>query len=330
MILLLAADMNSSRPRTNLIAALALAVALWGCGSTNSFTGTPTANGSTPTGNGNTGAPPPSGSGGGGTGGGGSTPGFSDQLAACGTKNGTTYQITGRVIDATTGQPIAGTVLISLDPVDQGGSINEMKAGTDGKFSSANLVIGLKSFALTFYAVGSSVTYVPKMLFPSSSCPITQGIDIGTVALSPGATANGTVMFTGQTASGTPAQISVELRELYVNFSGMKWGFALEPYLIPFRQDLQAGPSCPANTSCLTNTFPVAATPPLAATYAGTSTQFQPIATSAVWIMSATWNNALNTTTFSNHCTPQFVFSAPQAVTAGGTVNFGALAFTGC
>jgi hypothetical protein len=111
---------------------LALAVALWGCGSTNSFTRNADGQRVDTDRDRQHGTPPPSGSGGsGGTGGSSSTPGFGDQLAACGTKNGTTYQITGRVIDATTGQPIAGTVLISVDPVDQGGSLNEIKAGTE-------------------------------------------------------------------------------------------------------------------------------------------------------------------------------------------------------
>lgn len=348
--------MNCLGPRISFIAVLASAVVLWGCGSTNSFTGTPTASGTTPsagtTNGGSSGSPggtpsgsggsgTPSGSGGssgsgssggsGGNGGGGSTAGFSDQLAACGTKNGTAYQITGRVIDATTGQPIVGKVIANIDPVDRGDSINQNPTGTDGRWSSANLVVGMNSFAVAVMAISSSgVAYAPKILIPSASCPITQGTDIGTIALSPASTVNSTVMFTGQTATGTPAQISVELRAVRTNYAGIDWSFGLDPYLLKFREDLQTGPQCPANTSCLTNNFSWAATPALAASYAGASTTFQPVASSAVWTMSATWNNSLSNSLANNHCTPTFAFSGPKISTPGTTLNFGTLAFTGC
>lgn len=322
----------SPRPRWNvsLVVVLLLAVALWGCGATNSFTGTPTANSGSPSaspgGSGSTGSTP------GGTGSSsGNTAAFSDQLAPCGTKNGTANQITGRIIDATTGQPIVGKVIVNIDPADRGDSINQNPAGTDGRFSSANLIIGINSFAIAVMAVDASGnSYVPKILIPTPSCPITQGTDIGTIALSPGPSTNGTVLFTGQTASGTPAQLSVELRTIFTAYAGIKWGFALDPYFLKFREDLQTGPQCPANTSCLTNTFGMSATPALGASYAGASTQFQPVASSAVWTMSATWNVSLSNSLATYHCTPQFATSSPQTATPGVPVNFGTLAFTGC
>ena len=326
--------MNFDSSRTALIASLVVAIALWGCGSTNSFTGTPTSSGSTPTTSGGTSGGSGSGGSSGGSGaagGGGNTAGFSDQLAPCGTKNATTYQITGRVIDATTGQPIVGKVITNIDPADRGDSINQNPTGTDGRWSSANLVIGMNSFAVAVMAISSSgVAYVPKILTPSPSCPITQGTEIGTIALSPASTVNSMVMFTGQTASGTPAQISVELRAVRTKYAGIDWSFGLDPYLLKFREDLQTGTQCPANTSCLTNNFSWSATPALAASYAGASTTFQPVASSAVWTMSATWNNALSNTLAANHCTPTFAVSAPQTATPGATLNFGTLAFTGC
>ena len=332
--------MNSRWSRLPLLAALTLSVGFWGCGSSNSFTGTTTG---TPTAGatGASGTPPPSsggsggtsggsGSGGsGGTGGGGSNPAFSDQLAACGTKNGTTYQITGKIVDATTGQPIVGKALADIN-FTNGANINALMAGTDGRFTSANLVLSQNSFAIVFYGVSASgQQYVPKILVPSPTCPITQGTDIGTIALTPGTSATATMLVTGQTSSGQPAPISIEEQQFHTNFMGTNWVISEDPYLAPFRTNLQTGANCPMNTSCLNLSFGVPATAAMGAAYAGAGTQFQPIASNAVWSFSVTWNNALNSTV-SNHCTPQFATSSPQTVSSGATVSFGTLAFTGC
>ena len=334
--------MNSLGPRIAFTAVLALAVALWGCGSTNSFTSTPTASGTTPSagstaggssaGSGGTGGSGSGGSSSGGSSGGsgsGSTAGFSDQLAPCGTKNGTTYQITGRIIDSTTGQPIAGKGLADINSTT-GSNINALITGTTGGFASAQLVLSQNSFAIVFYGVSSSgVQYVPKILVPSPTCPITQGTELGTIALTPGAAATANVLVTGQTSTAQPAQISVEEQQFHTSFMGTNWTISEDPYLASFRINLQTGPICPANTSCIALQYGLSASPPVGAVYAGAGTQFQPAATSAVWTYSVGWNNALNSSV-SNHCTPQFASSTPQMVTPGATLNFGTLAFTGC
>ena len=291
-----------------------------GCGGSGSPMANPVA--SAPPGN--------SGGGSGGSGGGGGTgSGGGDSFAACGTVSNSEGRITGRIIDATTGQPISGKVAVTVD-LEGGSWFNAVRVGSDGRFGSDSL-IGVHNFTVAFLAINSAgVFYVPKILIPTSSCQIKQGTDIGAVALAPGSSAAITAQVTAMTAQGTPARIAERPEGIFVKANGTIWAIPWSGQSnVPDILNLEPGSSCPANTACVQIDLPVSGNPALWGLYNGSSTQFQPIGTQAEYAMTIDPRGRLDNNT-QGQCSQQALFQPPTPVPSGSTTTFGPFNFTSC
>ena len=320
--------MSSQRPASLFVVLLTLVTFIfYGCGGSTNNTPGPVA--FNPPGNGNNSG------GSGGFGGGGSTGGGGgDSFAACHTVNTSKpAQITGRVIDAQTQQPISGKVIINVDrtmDAARGKWVNTILASPDGSFESHTLnEVSHETFTLTFLAVDSAgVFYGPKILITTDACPITLGTTIGTIALTPGNSATITAQVTAKTPQGTPASISENPEAVYENANGTLWAIPWSTF-IPERQSLDPGPSCPANTACTQITTKVAASPALWAFYNGSSTQFQAVGSQAEYALTIL-SEPGSQSTLSGQCTPGSLSQSSTPVSAGGTTTFGPFNFTGC
>src|SRR5436309_7674438 len=294
-----------------------------GCGGSGSPMANPVA--SAPPGNSGGG----SGGSGGGGGGGGTGSGGGDSFAACGTVSNSEGRITGRIIDATTGQPISGKVAVTVD-LEGGSWFNAVRVGSDGRFGSDSL-IGVHNFTVAFLAINSAgVFYVPKILIPTSSCQIKQGTDIGTVALMPGTSAAITAQVTAMTAQGTPARIAERPEGIFVKANGTIWAIPWSgAFNVPDTLNLEPGPSCPASTACVQIDLPVSANPAMWGLYNGISTQFQPIGTQAEYAMTIDPRQRSDSNT-QGQCSQQAEFQPPTPVPPGSTTTFGPFNFTSC
>ena len=256
-----------------------------------------------------------------------SLPPNSSNLAPCGTKNGSAYTISGKIVDAITQQPINGSVFVWIDFMN-GAALDLLRASPDGSFASDRLVLSETSFALVFAAISSSgVYYQPVILLPGGSCNIGPGTEIGTLGLSPGAgSANITATATATTAQGQPALVNAQpalFEQAGVIHWAMPWGVVWPPP----RNPLQAGSSCPSSTACTTFTTGVSASPAVAGTYAGSATSFTPVGPQASYVLQISW--APGSALF-GQCTPITVQLGPLTAAPNDTVNFGTASFTGC
>ncbi len=228
------------------------------------------------------------------------------------------------MVDAATGQPINGSAYVWVEY--QQGPLNLIKAASDGTFQSVQLVLGVNTFSLVFAGIRSDGTaYVPAVLIPTSTCNITQGTFVGTVALSTGSTANVAGTVAAMTSGGQPALISSE-PELFEQAGGTNWGIPWLATYLP-KATLTASSSCPANTACATFQTPVSAEAPQIASYAGSGTQFAASTGAASYSM--VFSSEPGPTYF-GHCTQQFLTIGPMTVSPGSTVDLGIATFTGC
>jgi hypothetical protein len=228
-------------------------------------------------------------------------------------------------VDAATGQPINGSAFVWIEYPD-GTPLNLLQAAADGSFQSVNLVLSQTSFALVFDAIGSNGTaYVPAVLTPTSSCDITQGTFIGTMALSSGMSATVSGTAAAITSQNQPAIVNVE-PTLFEQANGMNWGIPWLSTYLP-KATLSASASCPANTACATFQTVVSAEAPQLATYAGSGTQFAASPGGASYSMQFTWAPSVQ---YFGHCTQPFITLGPLPVSPAATVDFGTATFTGC
>jgi hypothetical protein len=207
-----------------------------------------------------------------------------------------------------------------------GTPLNLLQAAPDGTFQSTNLVLSQNSFALVFDAIGSNGTaYIPAVLMPTSSCNITQGTFIGTVALSSGTSATVSGTAAAITSQNQPAIVNVE-PELFEQANGANWGIPWLSTYLP-KATLSASASCPANTACATFQTVISAEAPQFATYVGSSTQFAASPGGASYSMQFMWAPSAS---YFGHCTQSFITLGPLPVSPGAMVDFGTATFTGC
>lgn len=310
-----------------ILLSFSLMLIIAGCGGMSSNTPGPVA--FTPPGNNGGGSGSTGGNGGGS--GGGTTSGGGDAFAACGTVSNNQGEITGKIIDATTGKPISGRVIVNFDQ-EQGGWINTVEASTtDGSFQSHDHIIGASNFTVSFLAIDANgVIYGPKILIPTTSCQIKQGTGLGTISLSPGPSATIQAQVTAQTAQGTPARIAEHPEGIFVPVNGIMWAIPWSgQFFVPSSQNLEPDASCPANTACTQINLPVSGASALWAFYDGGATKFQTATATPEYALTIDPQGRSDTLTM-GQCQQQAEFQPPTAVPAGSTTTFGPFKFVDC
>ena len=263
-------------------------------------------------------------------------------VLAAGVVSTVSASINGSVIDASTGQPVAGTAWVAVEQPDGAGVdrvIQSVVANTDGTFVFCPLPVGNYDVVISGIRSSDGALYAPTIV-----TGVAVGDTTGAVKLNPPTLAaassfanlNGLVTSANNASPAAPIAIDVALTAL-ATVNGKIFTIPQQPAATPFYGVSQvvttvAGPvgnppvACPSGTDCINYSLPVPSTGAYIGTWSAggaTLTQPAPLPSYAVDGITA------------STCTASDVNSNPPlALTGTGPFASVAitpnLAFTGC
>ncbi|MFQ5816691.1 MAG: DUF4382 domain-containing protein [Terriglobia bacterium] len=248
--------------------------------------------------------------------------------------------ISGRVVDTTTGNPIAGgTVLVAAEQPDAGGIdrvIMQTRADANGNFNFCPLPEGNYDIVATAID-GSGVTYNATITF---AVPV--GTSLGDIPLEPETgtdTGPGTLTGTLTTSTGSTAT-SADIALSALQTATPEGGSAVEvsiPLLGNSTPNVATASdaTCPVNTNCATYTLLVPASNPSVGTFSSDGTTYAAPATGAVNYKVSARASVPSSGGLEN-CSPAELIATLDssggalAATPNATTTVETLDFTGC
>lgn len=245
------------------------------------------------------------------------------------TGGGSASNISGRVVDGTTNQPIAGAVAIALvknPPPDQSVAVAQVNADAQGNFTFPNVSPG--DYALVISAMNANQSFdVPVLLLSGGSIGginITPGTNVETIPVP--AMPSGGFSGTGsaqlgifmQTDTATPITLSFRLTDAIGNF------VLPFPIIGPSTVTTSLAPQC-GGSGCASISIPVPPWTPVQGMFNGPSTHFVQSSVPAYTVIVT----ATSAATGLADCTPSVQSESAGPVFLGQT-NQLTFNFTGC
>jgi hypothetical protein len=249
----------------------------------------------------------------------------------------TSTSINGKVLDGITGNPVNGTVVVSLEQKDSTGVDRVQRAalaGADGSFVFCPIPSGTYDVVIVGTRSDGSL-YEPSIVTGVSVGSTTGTVDLfapAAAALS-FATLTGTVTSQTSASAATVADVDLSLLE---TIGGTAYTIPLPPTSTQSAAtlSLETGPStstltCPAGTDCAAYSMDTPAAGATLGAWSSTGTTLTPNAALAIYKLDGIAYVPSSGGTLD--CTPSELTSAALILTAGGsTVAVPTATFTGC
>lgn len=241
--------------------------------------------------------------------------------------------INGTVLDSATGNPVSGTVAVTLEQKDANGVDRVfMSTMTDahGQFVFCPLPSGTFDVVIVGETSGQAV-YAPDVITGVST-----GSALGTVQLHPAVATAAAARLQGTVTSqngATPAaatSIDVLVSALEQVSTGLTVTMPQLPNMASPTLALttETGTTCPTATDCVSYTMPLPAAAPYVGAFSTSGTTLAPSALPAAYTMDAIAFVPQSGGTAD--CSPGELQAAPVTPVAGSTLPVATLAFKGC
>jgi len=241
--------------------------------------------------------------------------------------------INGTVLDSATGNPVSGTVMVTLEQKDANGVDRVfMSTMTDahGQFVFCPLPSGTFDVVIVGETSGQAV-YAPDVITGVST-----GSALGTVQLHPAvataAAARLQGMITSQNGANPAAATSIDV--LVSALEPVSTGLTVTMPQLPNMSSptlaltTESGTTCPTATDCVSYTMPLPGAAPYIGAFSASGTTLAPSVLPAAYTMDAIAFVPQSGGTAD--CSPGELQAAPVTPVAGSTLPVATLAFKGC
>jgi hypothetical protein len=231
----------------------------------------------------------------------------------CGASENGSGSIRGRVLDASTNKPVAGTVVVALERQPGNGSIvNATSPDANGNFTFTDVKGG--NYAVVVSAIDAAKkSYVPVLVVGKAVAP---GANLGTIALNSSGKAAAKVTVPVQSNKPITVTLAVNQKIGEHTFQ-IPWADGTPTF------DTALKSSCSGKTACTTYRVQIPSSGLLMANFDGKSIQYlpNPVPSNYSVMASAFTQNGAKPTCESHN-------SAPLELKGGG--NAPAIVFSGC
>ncbi len=247
----------------------------------------------------------------------------------------TSTSINGVVLDKSTGQPVAGPVLVALEQKDSTGVdriVMSTLAGADGSFVFCPIPAGTYDVVIVGMS-SAGVAYQPSIITGVANGQTTGNVNLwpGTVGTKGAATFSGTVTSKNSTNAGTVADVQLSALE-----TDPASGMTVTIPLLPTSQQTSAtlavetapDPSCAAGTDCVNYSTVLPAGGPYIGAYSSSGAALTLSSPLAAYVIDG--QAFVPSSGGVADCNPSEVKSQSYALASSFTIAVQTLAFTQC
>lgn len=251
----------------------------------------------------------------------------------------TTSSINGTVLDASTGQAVAGNVFVSLEQPDANGVdrvVMSTQAGSDGSFVFCPLPMGTYDVVVVGSRTSDGALYMPSIV-----TGVQTGSTTGNVQLNPPPSAQAAVSsanLTGQvTSAGSSGAMSAVISlSVLESVNAKTYTIPQQPSTSPYFNSTQSVTTaaststvtCPSGTDCDDYTLPVASGGAYIGAWSASGTTLAPASTTTSLASYMVDGQSTTCTTTDAATSPATTLSGPGPFTSVAITQ--ALAFSGC